>query len=47
MTTAEEDIYFNCKDNCKYYEILQEPESGELLGHQCVIYPDCIYKEQK
>ena len=37
--------YENCRDICKYYEILQEPGTGDLLGHQCVICPDCIYKE--
>ena len=36
--------YENCRD-CKYKEILQEPGTGDLLGHQCVISPNCIYKE--
>lgn len=42
----KKDQYELCWD-CRYYEILQEPESGDLLGHKCVIWPDCIYKEKK
>ena len=39
-------MYHNCQE-CKYREILQDPETGELNGHSCVIYPECIYKEEK
>ena len=44
MSPENIDQYKKCRD-CKYYEILQEPDTGDLFGHQCVIYPDCIYKE--
>ena len=39
-------MYHNCQE-CKYYEILQEPDTGDLLGHSCVIYPECIYGEEE
>ena len=41
-------MYHNCQE-CKYREILQEPETGELTGeltgHSCVIYPERIYED--
>ena len=44
--TEDVDQYKKCRD-CKYYEILQEPDTGELTGHACVIYPECIYGEEE
>ena len=40
------DQYKKCRE-CKHYEILQDPITGFIDDHSCVIYPDCIYEEEK
>lgn len=39
------DIYAKCK-NCSRYILMQDQSTGELLGHECEIHPNCIYDSE-